>query len=62
MVADPSLPAPLVPPEVDLRGEPFPTATFVQMAMQHFGMTYAEARAIVLEAIGDRPHDEIGEA
>jgi hypothetical protein len=46
---DPSLPAPLVPSDVDLRGEPVPWDAFIDLAMKQFGVSRKEATELVEE-------------
>ncbi|MCX5516214.1 hypothetical protein [Kaistia algarum] len=45
------LPAPLVPPEVDLRDTPPPRDLFISMAMQQFGLSREAATALVDDAL-----------
>ena len=43
----PNLPAPFVPPEVDLRDVPIPRDFFAHLAVETFGISYATARRII---------------
>jgi hypothetical protein len=57
-----TLPNPLVPPEVDLRGAPLPLALFVEMAMRQFGLDRETAERTVRSAaaaVGE-PVEQVG--
>lgn len=49
-----SLPAPLVPPEVDLRDVPVPAEMLVRMYLHTFGGTREAARKFVLDHLHTR--------
>lgn len=57
-----NLPAPLTPLECDLRGQPVPLHVFVELAMQQFGMSAADAEAMVraVAANAGIPLDDVG--
>jgi hypothetical protein len=50
-------PEPLTPSDCDLRGEPPPRDIFIALAVREFGISVAEATAMVDEVIArDRAH------
>jgi len=45
------LPTPLVPAHVDLRDVPIPTEVFIELAMEHFGVSREKAERLISETL-----------